>query len=341
MAMADEDITVNIEDEKPLVVEDGQPEAPDTTLDALKTQLETSEAAIEHEKQARIAAEQREARERDRAAVAEQDAQTARTEVTDSRLSTVESGLASAQTEASAAEAAYAAAMEAGNFADAAKQQRRMARAEAESVRLTEAKADLEIAKASPRVERRKEEPRDAPRSDQVETFINTRDSATQAWLRNHMDDARVLATGNDQRRAAKLNAADNDAVAEGFERGSKDYFAHIENFLGMTQKEEPKANGQDGKVQVNAHQRRSPAAPVAPVNAGSSAGATNGGGTEVRLTKGEAQSATDGTLVYNYDDPSPQKKFKKGDPIGIQEFARRKKAMAARGEYDKSYTEN
>jgi hypothetical protein len=32
---------------------------------------------------------------------------------------------------------------------------------------------------------------------DPIETFISGRDAATQAWLRNHMDDALVLATGS------------------------------------------------------------------------------------------------------------------------------------------------
>jgi hypothetical protein len=55
-------------------------------------------------------------------------------------------------------------------------------------------------------------------------------------------------------------------------------------------------------------------------------------------LTKNEAASATDGTLVWNYSDPKG--KFKKGEPIGIAEMARRKKTMKEQGLYDKSYME-
>ena len=77
---------------------------------------------------------------------------------------------------------------------------------------------------------------------------------------------------------------------------------------------------------------------PVAPVQ--SSAGGTSGGGPEIRLSPGEAQSATDGTLVWNYDDPSGKNRFKKGDPIGIQEMARRKHELQKQNAYDKSYTE-
>ena len=71
--------------------------------------------------------------------------------------------------------------------------------------------------------------------TDPVEAFIQSRDSGTQAWLRDHPGDARVLATNSDPRRAAKLNAADADAFAEGFTRGSKEYFQHVEKFLGIT----------------------------------------------------------------------------------------------------------
>ena len=81
---------------------------------------------------------------------------------------------------------------------------------------------------------------------------------------------------------------------------------------------------------------------PVAPVNGGGgSGGAGNGAGAiTVSLSKAEAAAATDGTLSWNYDDPSGNKRFKKGDPIGVQEFARRKREMKAQGLYDKSLTE-
>ena len=59
-----------------------------------------------------------------------------------------------------------------------------------------------------------------------------------------------------------------------------------------------------------------------------------------MRLSAGEARAATDGTIVWNYDDPSGQKRFKKGDPIGVEEFARRKQAMKAQGLYDRVFLE-
>ncbi len=88
-----------------------------------------------------------------------------------------------------------------------------------------------------------------------------------------------------------------------------------------------------------NGAAKRRPGPPVAPVQA--SGGGVSGGGVEVRLSKGEAAAATDGTLVWNYSDPSGKNLFKKGDPIGITEMARRKKAMSEQGLYDKTWVQS
>ena len=82
----------------------------------------------------------------------------------------------------------------------------------------------------------------------------------------------------------------------------------------------------------------RRPSSAAAPASGGS--GGLNGGGVEVRLTKREAASATDGTLIFNYDDPTGQNRWKKGDPIGLAEMARRKHEGMKNGLYDKSVSE-
>ena len=53
-----------------------------------------------------------------------------------------------------------------------------------------------------------------------------------------------------------------------------------------------------------------------------------------------EAASATDGTLVWNYDDPSGKNQYKKGDPIGLAEMARRKHEGQKAGLYDRNAIE-
>ena len=123
--------------------------------------------------------------------------------------------------------------------------------------------------------------------------------------------------------------------VAEGFDRDTPEYFSHVEAYI--TPKTAPERANANGSTQTPT--RRRSTVPVAPVQA--SAGGTSGGGQEVRLTKGEATAATDGSLIWNYDDPSPQKRFRKGDPIGHQEMARRKVELTKRGAYDRSYTES
>jgi hypothetical protein len=326
--MADDEIVVEIEKEEP---EKKPGEQTTDPSEALKQQLTELQAETAREKADRLAAQQQAVAATQRAAAAQAEVETTRTEIAETRLGTVEQGIAAAQTEADAAAAESQAALETGDWKKHTEAQRKMMRAEATKVRLEEAKSDLEVQKAQPgRQQQRTEAPQ--TQADPVEAFIQSRDAGTQAWLRSHPDDARVLATNSDPRRAAKLNAADADAYAEGFERGSKQYFEHVEKFLGVT-----KPNGKTATNGTAQTQRRAASAPVAPVAA--SAGGVSGG-TEVRLSPGEAASATDGTLTWNYDDPTGQKRFKKGDPIGVQEFARRKLALKQSGQYDKSLTE-
>ena len=324
--MADDEIVVEIEKEEP----DKKPGEQTTDVaDALKAQLTELQAETAREKAGRVAAEQRATTEAQARQAAQTEVAETRTEITETRLGTVEQGLSAAQAASDAAKSEYKAAMEAGDWGKAAEAQEKLADARSTLGRLAEAKADLEVQKTQAPRQQRVETPQQ--QADPVEAFIQSRDSGTQAWLRDHPEDARILATNSDPRRAAKLNAADADAFAEGLTRGSKEYFQHVEKFLGIT-----KTNGKatNGTAQT---QRRAASAPVAPVAA--SAGGVSGG-TEVRLSAGEARSATDGTLQWNYDDPTGQKRFKKGDPIGVQEFARRKLALKESGQYDKSLTE-
>ena len=325
--MADDEIVVEIEKEEP---DKKAGEQTTDVADALKQQLTDLQAETARERQDKEAANRRAAdAERGRVA-ALTEVESTRTEIAETRLGTVEQGIAAATTEADAAQSEYTAAMEAGDWKKAGEAQRKISRAEATKVRLEEAKADLEVQKTQPqRQPQRTEAPQ--TQADPVEAFISARSAPTQAWLRAHPEDARALALNTDPRRAAKLNAADSDAVAEGFARDSKEYFDHVEKFLGIAK---PNGKGTNGTAQT---QRRAASAPVAPVAA--SAGGVSGG-TEVRLSAGEARAATDGTLVWNYDDPSGQKRFRKGDVIGVQEFARRKLALKESGQYDKSLTE-
>jgi hypothetical protein len=149
-----------------------------------------------------------------------------------------------------------------------------------------------------------------APIGDPIEAFISGRASATQAWLRAHPDDARALALSaagsasvEDTRRSAKINAAHNDAIAEGFDPDTQGYFNYVERFLERRDRPS-RSTRSSGESEVNFVR------PGDPRPAG-----------HVRLSKAEYEKATDGTLVWNH---GPLK----GKPIGAREYARRREAM-------------
>lgn len=323
--MADE-----TEDEAVIVALDGaEPQtsqSEDAAVADLASQFKELQGNLEREKQARADADRRADEQRRVAEQARQEATSAKTEAVDRSYEAVETGLAGAQSDAAAAEQAYATAMEAGNFAEAGKAQRRMAQAEARILRFEEAKADIEAR----RTEKPKEQTRPA-QQDPVDSWIESRTPPSRDWLRAHREYV------TDHRKSLKLTAAHNDALAEGIAADSDAYFEHVEKFLGLRESPQPQPNG---AAKPATPTKRPSAPPAAPVSGSGGGMTSSGGGRTVTLSKTEAAAATDGTLVWNYDDPSGNKKFKKGDPIGVQEFARRKLALQQQGAYDRSYTE-
>jgi|SRR5882672_446580 len=297
----------------------------------LKKQYDDLLADNKRRKDSEEAANRRAADERAAADRARQDAAAARAETSVSQTGAIDAGISAANAEASQAEADYAACMEKGDFAAAAKAQRRIASAEAKIVRLDEAKSDLESRKSSSGVE---DQPQARRAGDPLEEHISKFTAPTASWLREHRDWL------IDPRKNARLTSAHHVAVAQGLEPDSTEYFEHVEKTLGL--RDAPEARNGSGNGQTRTATRL-PAPPVAPVNGGAgshSSGASDNRSNQVYLTKGEKSSATDGTLVWNYNDPSGKGKFKKGDPIGIQEMARRKLEMQKRGLYDKNNIE-
>lgn len=292
----------------------------DDAVKDLAAQYKELEAKSAEQTAAREAAEQREAAAQREAAQARQEAATARTAATASNLDTVTTALAAAQTAAEAAKRDMRAAKEAGDLDAEMDAQDRLTTARIDVRTYDEAKANLEArAKAAP-----------TRPADPVEAYIQGRSEQTATWLRAHRDYV------TDQRKNQKLTAAHHDAVAEGLSPDTPDYFTHVEKFIGIRKAEPAKEVTEGDNVQRPGAAKRSGPV-VAPVNGSARTGGAVGG-QEVRLSANEAERAVDGTHVWNYDDPSGQKRFKKGDPIGVQEFARRKRAMTASGQYDRSY---
>lgn len=250
-------------------------------------------------------------------------------DVVSSQLDTVLSGIAAAQAEAAAAEQAYVAAAEAGDFPAQARAQRAMAGAESRIQRLAEAKDDLEDAvkrRPAPGDQQRQQpsQQRQQPPADPIERFTQGMSARSAAFIKKNPQ------TVTDPKMNARMLAAHNLALADDVEVDSDEYFRRIEDGIkpAQQQQQRPTPSG-DG---------RRPSSAAAPASGGS--GGLNGGGVEVRLTKREAASATDGTLIFNYDDPTGQNRWKKGDPIGLAEMARRKHEGMKNGLYDKSVSE-
>lgn len=330
--MADDDVVVEIEKETPAANAAEKVETPATDPVAdLKAQFEELQAETAREKEARETAQRQAAAANQQLGATRNELEGARTEITETKLSTVEQGINAAQAASDAAKTEYKAAMEAGDWTKAGDAQEKLADARANLARLTEAKADLEVQKAQPqRTEQRIEAPQ--TQADPVERMLSQLDAPTATWLRNHPDEARILATNSDPKRAAKLRAAGNDAAGEGYDPSDPKYWSHVEKFLGMT-KPNGKANG------ATPPQRRT-SAPVAPVAA---SGGGVSGGTTVTLTPGEAAAAQDGTHVWGAHDLAAGRIKDKsliGSAIGIQEMARRKLAMEKEGHYNKIYTQ-
>lgn len=312
--MADDDeISVTVDDNDTGAPEGGAGSEP--LITDLKEQLATLQSTMTSTQQV---ADQ----ERARAAEAAAEADRAKRErdaaietASKTQKETVETGIAAASEAMDAAESEYATAMENGDFQKAAKAQRRIAETAANLARLKEAKDDIE---RTPRREQQQTPARQTAQADPVEQYAARLTPKSAAWVRAHPEFVR------DERKNAKMVAAHHDAVANGMAIESQEYFDHLETFVGIKNAGGTKSEG--------AKRRESP--PAAPVN--HSPGGTGGGdGNTVVLTKREAAAATDGTHVWNYDDPKGR--FKKGDPIGVQEFARRKRTMLQDGRYERA----
>lgn len=314
--MSDEEVVITVQEEpgatEPVVVKTEEK----LPIDDLKEQYSELQKKNEESERRRQAAEQR-------AADAARDAERFKAEsankdkvVASSQLDTIKTAIESTKSAIDVAKSDIKRAIENGDIDAQTDAMDRLSESRALLSRFSEAQEDLEVnAKKVPEQK--------APPSDPVEAFVAGRPEKTQTWLRAHSEFI------TDPKKQAKLTAAHFNAVAEGQAAGTDDYFNHVEKFLGI------KADDEEKKPEPIRQRKESPiAAPGDAVSNGRAPAKT------VTLTPGEARAATDGTHVWNYDDPSGQKKFRKGDPIGMQEFARRKLAMTGEGRYDRSYTE-
>jgi hypothetical protein len=320
--MAEEAVKIDEQPELPdVVVKVDAPEAvepKDAAVTDLAEQFKELEAKSKSHEKERSEALERAATAERAAEAARHEAETARREATSSNLDTITQALATAQALADAAKRDKKVAREAGDFDAESEADERLIQARIDIRTYDEAKSNLEARKAAP------------PKApiDPVEAYVRGRTTETANWLREHREF--VI----DPSKNRKLTAAHYAAVADDLAPDTKEYFEYVEKHIGLRKDAAPVTEGDD--VQRPGAEKKKPAQrAVAPVG-NSSANGGSPASNEVRLSAREAAAATDGTHVWNYDDP--QKKFKKGDPIGVQEFARRKQKLTQQGAYDRTY---
>lgn len=207
----------------------------------------------------------------------------------------------------------------------------------------------------------RPKDPSKMTTEERFENYLAQFAPRSQEWLRKHPEFA------SDPRLNRKLGRAHEDAVDAGHEQNSDSYFDFINDKLGFKEasgddeyfeddgdppprqqqrqeRREPRErdvqnrrgsieqNGSDRGARQFSDQRNNRPMRSAPVRGGGGGGGDNRH-VRVILTDGERDHATDGTIVWNTDDPTGR--FKKGDPIGLTEMARRKMLMKKNGRYN------
>jgi len=229
-------------EEEPAVVE--KPEKGKADIDpgakTLQEQLEAAQAA-------QRASDERQRAADERAAKAERDAAQARREAEEAvkRSAALEGdvitgGLAAAQAEVAAAKLALQTAGEAGDYKAMGDAQERIARASAKVLNYEAGAAEIA---ERPKVEPRQEQSR------QVIDPIQAVDSnpnlfpAEKEWLKAHPDCV------TDTRRNAELGVGYERAVKKGLVRGTPDYFAYLNEFMGY---EKPASNDSDNDGSLN-----------------------------------------------------------------------------------------
>lgn len=321
--MADDDIAVAIDGED--VTTEGETTQADPVAE-LKSQFDALKVRSERDAADKAAALRRASAAEAAAQAAQRETATVRTEAIATEASSLDSAISSATSAIEAAKKEIKAAGEAGDHGAQADAYDRLAAARADLAQLNASKRDVDVRKAeAARPAARTETPIEATSGDPFESYVAKFTAPTAQWMRDHKEWV------TDARKSLKLTAAHSDALSEGLEPDSPAYFDHVEKFIGIKKAPEleTRTSGADKSVPVKPHARRAPVAPVSGSNG------MNAGDNVVRLSKAQAEAATDGTIVWNYPDPTGKNRWKVGDPIGHQEMARRVKAQTEQGLFE------
>lgn len=173
----------------------------------------------------------------------------------------LKSALDAAQSEQDSAKATYLAALEAGNFTEAADAQTKMSRAAARIVALEGSIANFDENAATPE---RPAAPQQVRQSGDITQQIDANPNflpSERTFLKAHPE---LLTDAN---KNAELGVAYNRAMNKGLSRGTPEYFAFVEDFMGYKPPVERKAAQEDDDVDDEATRA---AAPVRRDNSGS-----------------------------------------------------------------------
>lgn len=252
------EIEVKIEDKKP----EKQEVAPEEGISELKRKLE---------------AEKRRAEEAERRILqANQQVNKAYAETVESKYDLVVSALETVKTRGEQLKSAYSESMSVGDYNKAAEIQQAMAETAHQLAELKRGeKAMKEQMKAAEAQQVRPVE----PPVDRVEQMAQTVSPRSASWLRENKDTLR------DDRAIRKMFRAHEDAVEDGIEPDTDEYFSFIEQRVGIRRQEAEEVNPMSAAAAPVA--RRSVAPPPAPV---SRAAAPRPG--VIRLTREEADTA-------------------------------------------------
>jgi hypothetical protein len=328
--MADDEIAVTIENESNGGITAQVEGVAAEPVDDLKAQVADLKAARQRDSDRIAAAERAAALARNQAQEASARAETVGKQAVEREGESVETGISAATAAIDSAKKEIKNAGEAGDHGAQAEAYDRLVAARARLERLNGQKADVEIRKteaARPKPEERREIARpstDDPFEQMLADMASNGAARSADWIRRNRE---VWA---DETKNNEVRAAHFEAMSKKIKPESDEYFEYIEKRVGLREAE-PAAKTEAAKTETRTQPRRPPVAPVA-----QSGGGMNGSGAAtVRLTQKQAASATDGTLVWNYPDPTGQNRWKVGDPIGIQEMARRVHEQTKQGLYD------
>ena len=349
----DEDLVVVDTNEAPRrrAVPDGDKQINDVGFGDLKAQLDRVTKSNEDAERRVADAEARARRNLDDAETARRAAVAASNETVETRRTAIETALAASEAQMTTLESEYAAAFEAGDSKKIAASHRRMSELGGDIAQLKAGKAAIAADTGADRGRRvvQQDEPparrRPATEEEQFEDAIKGYSPRTQRWLRDHKE----IVTNVTRRNEAM--SAHHAALAQRYEPESDEYFAYLDRKMGFTRsgrgsaeaeairadnegrdRDDDRGGGAGDTNDVRGSKMRS-----APAR-----GSSGGGGNsrDIHLNEGEIAAATDGTVVWNAGNVDRRgRKIEKndpriGEPVGVEEYARRKRDMHKEGRY-------